>query len=353
MHNQISLLETMMTDAKQCEEVYLPGPYWQGYCSRVYKAIKKYGLNDFRNNAAISKGYADSVTFDPHELWIGNWKNNLIRSFVKLPLIKSRIIPSYLNLIQHQFNQMKFYREKYFNFTFGNWIRETLSNFNIPETCYPGTKETINIDGKEISLIYIDHLMRIYNFSQHIDFSKAKTVFEIGGGFGTNAHLLMSMYPNIKKYIYCDIQPILYVSTQYLKHFFKEDVYDYAKLRDKNTISFKDNSEREIFCIPPWLLNNVQADVDVFWNSASFQEMPVNTINKYIEFILKFSKNTSLATCLVIYEGGNPERTRTPSQLRDIFSKHFNVSEIKPIVESENIPPVYYMAQRDMQRAKR
>ena len=96
------------------------------------------------------------------------------------------------------------------------------NTYKIPETTIGGLQpeSIVKIDNYKISKFYLEKLARIHTFSKERDFTKIKTVFEIGGGFGANAHLLLNLYPNIKKYIYLDIAPMLYVGTQYLKHFY-------------------------------------------------------------------------------------------------------------------------------------
>lgn len=86
-------------------------------------------------------------------------------------------------------------------------------------------------------------------------------MFEIGGGFGQYIHVLLQNYSNIKKILYLDIVPNIYVGTQYLKRFYGESVIDYNITRKMNKIQFSDNNKLEIICIAPWQIEkkfNVQ-----------------------------------------------------------------------------------------------
>ena len=144
---------------------------------------------------------------------------------------------------------------------------------------------------KEYSCSYLNVADRINKLSKFFNFGKIQTFFEIGGGFGANIHFLITNFPNIKKILYLDTVPNIYVGTEYLRHHYKENVKDYLELRNLNKISFSKNNELEIFCIPPWLIEKVETEIDHFHNSASFVEMPKKVISNYVKFI----KNLSLS----------------------------------------------------------
>ena len=65
-----------------------------------------------------------------------------------------------------------------------------------------------------------------------------RLTFEIGGGVGTNVHLVLENYKNIRKVLYLDIPPNLYVGTQYLKAFYGNAVSDYRTLKTLDSIKF-------------------------------------------------------------------------------------------------------------------
>ena len=73
---------------------------------------------------------------------------------------------------------------------------------------------------------------RIDILSKKFDFTKIKTYFEIGGGFGSNIHFLLTNFKNIKKVIYLDVVPNICVGTEYLRYFYKENVKDYLSTKN-------------------------------------------------------------------------------------------------------------------------
>ena len=62
---------------------------------------------------------------------------------------------------------------------------------------------------------------RVNKIAGIFDFNEIRSYFEIGGGFGANIHFLITNYPNIKKIIYLDAVPNIYVGTEYLKFHYK------------------------------------------------------------------------------------------------------------------------------------
>jgi len=340
MRDEPKLLNVMIADQKKQKSIYHPGPYWEEYCKRITNAIRSDGVTNFRSNHAISKGYADSVLLDPSSQWGGgSWKLRLLKNIVNIPWIKKRLIdPFYLRTIQAHYSQMEHYRQYYYDKEFGDWFSEILNRFDLPETLIGDCQEFVDIKETRISISYIKQLMRIYNFSKHIDFKKIKTVFEIGGGYAANAHLLLSLYPNIRKYLYLDIPPILYVGTQYLKHFFQQNVIDYLTSKYSRKITFKQDNEREIFAICPWQIEKTDADIDLFWNSASFQEMEKEIIQNYIDHIDRLNVDT---LCLF---GQRTLRTHPEIDFLSLFKK-FKIKRIIPAVE-QNSPPEYFIGMK-------
>ena len=324
----------MLEDQKRQPRLYQPGPYWAGYSKRVTKALESEGLAKFRSSWAIGKGYADCLLLDPTHTWdLNNWKRRYLNRFLGIPKVKRILVSHYLRQIEFFFDQMKRYRDSYYEIKYGDWFAHMLDVYRLPETLVGSPSDVIDIDGTTISRTYFEHLARIHNFSQRVDFRKVRVVFEIGGGFGATAHLLIHLFPNIRKYLYLDIPPILYVGTQYLKHFFSSDVVDYEKTGTSDTVAFSNDDNLQIICICPWQIESVKASVDLFWNSASFQEMDIETVRNYAGYITRFTQgNENAALCLWGYGGGDPKRTLLPEQVIEPFADCFEFEEVDPHV---------------------
>jgi len=321
----------MMEDQAVQSDLYRPGPYWSEPSKRIRNAIEKDGIENFRSNHAISKGYADSILLDPLASWGDGWKPGLLKRFTKISFVEKVLIAPYLKAIQAHYNRMSCYRQYYYNREFGDWLRQYVDGKTLPDTMAGAPQECIEIKGVKISINYITHLLRIYNFSKEIDLSSVRSVFEVGGGYGANAHLLLHLYPNIKKYLYLDIPPIVYIATQYLKHFYPSETIDYLATRGEDRISFKDNDERQILAVCPWQIENVECNIDLFYNSASFQEMEQEAIYNYLRFADKFSTDENKGNiCLAFYRGGDLKKTRSIDSIISVARKYYEVDRINP-----------------------
>jgi len=326
MQDEPELLAAMIEDLLENAGIYKPGPFWEQYARRTRQAIECDGLADFRSNSRIGKGYADTAIVDPLDLLpIYHWKTRLLKQTRRLPVLKS-LIKRYDRLNKKHLEQLQTFKSLYYTSTLESWLKDLLTKFELPDTLFGNPQQTLTIGGITIGEIYLRIFAWISDYSKVVDFSKVDGVFEIGGGFGAFAHTILHWFPNIKKYLYLDIPPILYVGTQYLKHFFGNDVIDYKVTRQLETIRFADNDRREIYAICPWQIEKVDAVIDFFWNSSSFQEMPAKVVSNYAKHIDRlFKKNRNARLGMFYYKGGKPEKMLPIEQLVNIFSSHVSL----------------------------
>jgi len=97
MKDNIELLNLMMKDQDNADEIYLPGPYWKRYQSRMNSSIRKNGISNFRRNPSIGGSWADTLNKDPFDL-SGNLKGALAKTLMAAPLFRS-IKSRYMNII--------------------------------------------------------------------------------------------------------------------------------------------------------------------------------------------------------------------------------------------------------------
>ena len=258
----------------------------------------------------------------------------MVKWFANFPPIRKALIGSYLARIESYFSEMTRYRDLYYDTQYGDWFERTIDSHDLPETQVGGPRDVIQLRGRTISRTYFDHLVRIWNLGAHVDISRSRSVFEIGGGFGATAHLLLHLYPGVRKFLYLDIPPVLYVGTQYLKHHFGADVIDYATTRDMAEITFSEDDTREILCICPWQLDRVSADIDLFWNSASFQEMEVLMVSNYARQIARLTQGSEDPVLgLWMYVTPNKTRILPAEDVVGGFLDWFEFTELEPAIE--------------------
>jgi len=205
----------------------------------------------------------------------------------------------------------------------------------MPYSLLGGCLQKANIDELEFSVHYLNLLEQHDNIASHIKFNDAKSIFEIGGGFGANIHILLENYKNIKKVLYLDIPPNLYIGTQYLKAFYGHAVFDYRALKNQDSIKFSANDDLEIFCIAPWQIEKFESAVDIFMNSHSFVEMQNHVIKNYTDILKKFPESKNTAIALTTYDSFDLNTTLHPNELPKFFEdRKFNYFEADTLLNS-------------------
>ena len=271
--NDPTFLDAMMADAD--ERGYQTGPYWRFRAERSADLIRQIGLDDFRATPII-EGYGDSF----------------------LP------VPSFSEALQHVRHALADSLR----------VRYLLDKYTMPPSVSCSCREYVEIDGEPVSILYLSLLDEIDHIAQKIDLSAVRSLFEIGGGFGANIHLLLSNFPNIRQVVLLDIPPTLYVATQYLRQFYP--VRDY---RDAQRSITGDG----IITIAPWQIGNVPP-VDLFWNAHSMVEMPHEVAAGYA------SRIVARRVMLLSYGGYNLNTTWHPDQLPGLFPQHSFERTVNP-----------------------
>ena len=140
----------------------------------------------------------------------------------------------------------------------------------------------------------------------------------------------------MKKVIYLDIAPNLYIGTQYLKSFFGKSVIDYNQSKNMDTITFSNNDELEIFCIIPSQIELIDADIDLFHNAHSFVEMPKAVVKNYVKNIERILSKTNGSISLVCYDTFDLNTTFHPDELINFFSCSFEKTVLPTLFIRDN-----------------
>mgnify|MGYP001475436281 FL=1 len=329
------LLDLLIKDEKKIDkELYSSGPYWNYKNSRAIIEIKKKGLEDFRGiTAGIGTSFADNLVLDIRNEF--NIKGRIVGKIFSLPLLNI-IFNEQINTTKNYLNS--FIKNQGIVYKNNQKVQNLISKFQFNNTTEFGCVQKFEYSNKNYSCHYLNMAYRVDNLSKHFDFKNIKNYFEIGGGFGSNIHFLISNFPNIKKILYLDTVPNIYVGTEYLRHHYKEKVKDYLELRNCDKISFSKNNELEIFCVPPWLIEKVDTQIDHFHNAASFVEMPKKVISNYVRFIKKLNTRE---ISLISYSGFDLKTTFNPKELNSFFNDKLSVSWKEPLIEEYNRKEIY------------
>ena len=321
LENDNELINAMLLDIDTVPKIYRPSPYWSAKTKNAAREILKFGIKDFRGSTNnIGTSYSDNRLVDVRGQY--NYGLKLFLSILmKRTFPLSRIFDSQVRLTEKWFYEAVKHKNVIANTS--ERIKELLEKFNMPnDTIRGGCLNYCDIKNKKIANHYLELLHTHEILSRHIDFKIARTYFEIGGGFGANLHLLIENYSNIRKVIYLDIMPNLYIGTQYLKSFYGKSVKTFCEISKLKKIKFSLGNELEIFCIAPHQIECLDVVIDIFQNSHSFVEMSSNIVKNYVKYIEKVTSPNKSAIGLISYDGGD-EQTLKPDSLPKYFSRKF------------------------------
>tara|TARA_B100001057_G_C22791118_1_gene927634 strand:+ start:454 stop:1458 length:1005 start_codon:yes stop_codon:yes gene_type:complete len=329
------LLKSLIEDEKKSNRnLYSSGPYWSNKNKRTVLEINKKGLNDFRGmSAGIGSSFADSLIYDIRNEF--NLKGRMVGKLFLLPFLNV-IFNTQLKITRKHIES--FLKNQAIVYKNNENVLNLLKKYKFENTTGFGCIQKFEYLDKEYSTHYLVMADRINNLSTSFKFNELNSFFEVGGGFGANIHFLITNFPNIKKFIYLDTVPNIYVGTEYLRFHYKEKVRDYLSLKNLDEINFANNNDLEILCIPPWEIEKLNVKIDHFHNAASFVEMPENVIKNYCKYIKKFeTKEVSL----VSYDNYNPKTTFNPEDLNNFFEKKLNISWKEALIKDYNRKNIY------------
>ena len=326
--------ELIKDEKKNNKSLYSSGPYWDYKNSRAILEIKKKGIQNFRGlTAGIGTSFSDNEVLDVRNEY--NIKGRIFGKIFSLPFLNI-IFNSQLKLTKSYIKS--FLLNKSIVYENDRNVHDLLKKYKFENTTEFGCVSSFKYLNKKYSCHYLEMADRVNKLSKQFNFNDISSLFEIGGGFGANVHFLITNFPNIKKILYLDVVPNIYVGTQYLKRFYKDNIKDYSDLKNLDTISFSRNNELEILCIPPWLIEKVEANIDHFHNAASFVEMPKKIVENYVKFIRKFkTKEISL----ISYDKFDLKTTFNPEELNIFFNNELKISWKNTLIEGYNRKLIY------------
>jgi putative sugar O-methyltransferase len=318
-----ALLNDLYNGQRYASPLYKAGPYWQAKTIKIMRELRKKKLYNFRGYySGVGTSYCDNIIVNLQNEEVSKLTDLLMFVLKKIPIFSrfSTLLQRTQDHIISMHKQKVMAYELFLNNS--SDVKQLLSSFKIEDTTNFGCVDAIKIGNKAISLHYLELLNTIATISKSIDFNTISSMFEIGGGFGANLHLMLSNFSNIKKVIYLDIVPNLYVGTEYLRSLYGDNVIDYSQTKNKEKITFKQNKDLEILCIAPWQIENLYVNIDYFHNAHSFVEMPENIIKNYAHFIKKLM-STNGKVVLVSYDHFDKNTTMHPDELNRCFEMEF------------------------------
>lgn len=323
MQDDTALLKRMMTDVERQPELHQFAPYWRPYSNRILKYLKRDGLASFRSNNGVGKGFSDVLNIDPffskHETNRNMARAWMARFLSKLFPVNILVTNPFKALADAYIARFLFKQSQYLALRHEDVLSRFVARYPNVDTLVGNPAITFHFKDKKIGMTYL-HSILTQAFLEQRCADRVSSMMEIGGGFGANVHLLVETLPNLRKVIYLDIPPNLYIGTLYLKHFYGEAVVDYARCEELCEIRFASDNSLEIFCIAPWQLKKVATSLGLFFNANSFQEMSIPIVESYSAEIHRISSKDS-CMLLQFYEHTGAEGTIDPRLVVEIFNR--------------------------------
>jgi putative sugar O-methyltransferase len=334
LRDDLQLLDLMVADARKQPPLYSPGPYWAAKTRNTVNEIRRCGIARFRSSTnLIGLSYADNLLVDVRNAYSHGMRRILRWLTRTYPL--GRVYDAQVRWTESYALQTLTYIQEIL--AQKPAVRELLKRYRLPYSLLGDCSAKIRLDGQSLSIHYLDMLERHHNLAQHVDFSRAGSVFEIGGGFGADIHMLLENYPNIRKVLYLDVPPTLYVGTQYLKAFFGRAVCDYRASRQRSSLRFAADDQLEILCIAPWQIEAFVDRVDLLMNCNSFVEMPRAVVQNYADRFSRFQDAERAAVALSTYDRTDPDSLLEAGELPHFFrGRAFERFEAQTLADSSH-----------------
>ncbi len=329
------LLDILLCDEKKVnKQFYSSGPYWKYKTKKTTIQIKKKGINNFRGrDSGVGTSFSDNIILDIRNEY--NILGRMASSLFSLPIM-GNVFKSQLKLTSDHI--LSFLTHQNLVYKNNKRVKDLINTYNFNETTEFGCVQKFNLNNVDYSCFYLEVANRVDHIRNFIDLKKIRTYLEIGGGYGANIHFLIQNFQNIKKIIYLDIVPNIYVGTKYLKRFYKDAVIDYNQTKKMKQISFSNDDNLQIFCIPPWEIEKISDVIDHFHSAAAFQEMEVQTIENYIKYI---NLNKTKSISLIGHKSYDNVKNFDSKRLIDFFNEKLEIFEYSRVIKELNRNEIY------------
>ena len=275
------LLKKMLEDQDGCNDLYKPTNYWAFYEKTFVPELEKRGLRNFRRRrtSVLNSFGATDLKIQAHMEF--------------QPRIRGQsILTKYLNVL---FNRLPFVALAVSGIDvdavtlyFYSHVKAKLDTLEMdidkcPTSRYGNPEDLLEVNGGFWSREHLQYCSMFADAARHISFNERSVICELGPGMGRNIEVMAHLLPDATFLVF-DIAPQLYISNAYLRAVFGSRVIPY-----RNAVSLMPGSEQakgKIILLPTWKMPEWSSfKIDVFWNSASFQEMEPDVVLNYLRLV--------------------------------------------------------------------
>lgn len=287
VEDDLALLDLMLEDMGKASRLYQPTNYWKHYERGLLPELRTQGLHDFRRRPkSILKSFG-AVDLFPRDILNVLQIRLLYNKFVlKVPGWKKLMEKFASSSTRWVVNRPNWYqRVSMRNFRRVEQIGQESRAFPLGQFQFSlaGNPEDVFwVEGKPFTDSMLYYYLRYAYVAKHVDFNSTQVVVELGAGSGKNIEILAKAHPHLT-ILNFDIAPQLYVTEQYLKKALGDRVVSYRNTRNLDVQKLESG---KVYCLGAWdfpILANLK--VDLFWNSASFQEMEPDVVLNYLQYV--------------------------------------------------------------------
>ncbi len=322
------LLAALVEDSGRAPAEFRPTPYWQGYAVRIVDELARAGINDFRRNQTILKGFGAGGTPRP-ALPEATWKRAIWAALAGAPGF-ARIAGEYERLLatvgqQQRQAEVRFARQILPR------IAQAFPNLAVPAGLANGNPDdTFEWQGQTVTADWVRYLARAADFYARVSPAEVRAILEIGPGFGLSTLAHVALNRHLRTIVNIDIVPVIYVSTRFLSSNGALRVIDYNAVRDASSIAIEPSDTLTVWSLPAWMLPRVQGAVDYAFNAYSFQEMEEDVCRLYAGEIARLARSgVQLYSAVAGHRpgAGGQRKPVTMEFLRQCFAKDFPRAE--------------------------
>lgn len=287
-------LELMMTDLKAAPDFFQPTNYWAIYEDRFMKELRQHGLRDFRRRDDLVFRAFGAVDFVNPVARVAISQSRMFRTWFRwVPGVQtfSTRIDKFLQRYVRNIDDLDLESYTRLGFYFARSKAEqtsarSISDFSMSLVGNPGG--VTEIEGKFYTRQMIQYYLQYVDVCRHVDFRELRIFAELGSGSGRQVEILAQLHPKLT-FLLFDIPPQIYVAEQYLTAIFPDRVTSYRETREWTDLSQIESGRIYILGNHKMPLLET-AQIDLFWNSASFHEMEPDVVRKYLGYVGESTK---------------------------------------------------------------
>lgn len=320
-----ALLAEMMTDGRKAGPLWRPAAYWQSYCKRIERELERSSLNNLRTNQALLKGYAVGGVPLP-TLPGASWKRVIWRLLERVPGT-GIIHAENRRLIRATHRRAVDVEIKHARLALDR-LADSVAHLAPPSgLSNGGAEDAFDWRGHTVTADWVRQVARLADFYKAISPHYVTAIVEIGPGLGLSTLAHMALNPNLKLVINCDIPPVLYIATQFLKSFPQLDVVDYRDVSQQSELVARSTDRPTLYQLAPWQLPGANYTAEAFFNAFSFQEMEPEICASYAQAISEHVTRFALLHSSVTGHqpgAGGQRAPVTMDFLKDTFGTYFS-----------------------------